>query len=71
MCSYLWLINKYSDLVQLFNLPIDLEVNAGVPVNEFAQIVGWLPPPGAAAGIFADFWLEFGFGSFPAAFAVG
>jgi len=61
----------YEDLDAVFQLETDLTLNAGVPVQKVASVVGWQAAVGAAPGLVGDIWLEFGWSSPIFAFAVG
>lgn len=63
--------DKYYDLIRIFDLHTDLQINSGVPNEAIASRVGWMPANGAAPAMFGDFWLEFGAGSLALIYLVG
>jgi oligosaccharide repeat unit polymerase len=63
---------KYEDLADYFGLEdLSLKVNAGVPLIRIANVVGWIPPIGAAPTFAAELWLEFGWLSSLVALLIG
>lgn len=62
---------QFEDVQNFFNLNVDLTINAGIDAIGISRVVGWMPPIGAAPGIVAELWLEFGIFAFAAAFTIG
>ena len=68
--SALW-PNKFEAARSFMGIDADLTVNAGVPVDAIAGVVGWYPSPGSAPAFVGDLCLEVGWMAPLASFAIG
>ncbi len=66
-----WWPSAYESLSKSLGLNIDIRTNGGIPRDGILLVSGWEPSRGAAPGFIGDFWLEFGYFSFPVLFLVG
>lgn len=68
--SALW-PTKFEDAGRFMGLNTDLTVNAGVPLDRIAGVVGWVPAIGSAPAFVGDLCLEFGWLAPLASLAIG
>jgi hypothetical protein len=61
----------YEDISAFFGLDIDFAVNAGINPTAIANVTGWMPSPGSAAGFVGAIWLEFQYLAPVVAFLIG
>lgn len=68
--SALW-PTKFDDAQRFMGLKTDFKVNAGVPLDGIAGVVGWVPAPGSAPAFVGDLCLELGWLAPLASLAIG
>jgi hypothetical protein len=61
----------YEDISAFFGLDIDFAINAGINPTGIANVTGWMPSPGSAAGFVGAIWLEFQYLAPVVAFLIG
>ena len=68
--SALW-PTKFDDAQRFMGLKTDFKLNAGVPLDGIAGVVGWVPAPGSAPAFVGDLCLELGWLAPLASLAIG
>ena len=61
----------YEDLPRLFGVELNLKLDAGLPLLQIKNVVGWTPAVGAAPGMAGDLLMEFGWLAPLATFLIG